>query len=68
MTEHHQEPARDYAADPERVFFVAPKNRSKLTIGGPNCIVIVSAAKCPNLFWRTMQRWLLGFVWEEIDE
>lgn len=49
-------------------FLEIPRNRSRLTIGGPDGIVIVSPAVPPNRFWRTMQRWCLGLVWEELED
>ena len=67
MTEEHiTEPARDYAAGATLAF--TPAIKSRCTIGGPGAIVIQLPTPAPNLFWRTMQRWCLGIVWEVVDE
>ncbi len=49
-------------------FRAPPPVRSRCTIGGPNGIKIVSPAVAPNRFWRMMQRWCLGIVWEILDD
>ena len=36
----------------------------KLTIGDQ---LFISFTKAPNIFWRTMQRIILGFKWERLE-
>lgn len=53
---------------PEGAMFFVPDNKSRCTIGGPNGLVITSPTPAPNRFWRVMQRWCLGIVWEVLDD
>ncbi len=43
-----------------------PKNRSRMTLGGVNGILIEMPSKRPNCFWRIMQYLILGLKWEKL--
>ena len=59
------EPPNPYIATDGAALSFMPANRSRCTIGG---LVITSPTPAPNRFWRIMQRWCLGIVWEVIDQ
>jgi len=44
-----------------------PKYTYKVTIAGDDGLVF-SVTKAPNRFHRFMQRLILGFVWEKIEQ